>query len=196
MNDAQLSHDALANTSREELTSALFASMVMQQTNLALMLLGKTPHPETGQTLRDLDGAKMFIDQLEMLQLKTRGNLDPQEEKLLKQSLTALRMAFVEAVEVVRSKKRRKTISALQVTDDLVRISIPASLSKAEEQHWIDEMLKRFEKRRDDMRKSGGKVLKRPGPELHLPALATRDRADPVVLLLEDPLGAFDDARR
>jgi predicted metal-dependent hydrolase len=50
-------------------------------------------------------------------------------------------------VEVVRSKKRRKTISALQVTDDLVRISIPASLSKAEEQHWIDEMLKRFEKR-------------------------------------------------
>jgi predicted metal-dependent hydrolase len=50
-------------------------------------------------------------------------------------------------VEVVRSKQRRKTISALQVTDDLVRISIPASLSKAEEQHWIDEMLKRFEKR-------------------------------------------------
>jgi len=99
MNDAQLSHDALANTSREELTSALFASMVMQQTNLTLMLLGKTPHPETGQTLRDLDGAKMFIDQLEMLQLKTRGNLDSQEEKLLKQSLTALRMAFVEAVE-------------------------------------------------------------------------------------------------
>src|SRR5438045_782114 len=99
MNDTQLSHDALANTSREELTSALFASMVMQQTNLALMLLGKTPHPETGQTLRDLDGAKMFIDQLEMLQLKTRGNLDSQEEKLLKQSLTALRMAFVEAVD-------------------------------------------------------------------------------------------------
>ena len=99
MNDTQLSHDALANTSREELTSALFASMVMQQTNLALMLLGKTPHPETGQTLRDLDGAKMFIDQLDMLQLKTRGNLDSQEEKLLKQSLTALRMAFVEAVE-------------------------------------------------------------------------------------------------
>src|SRR2546430_13946138 len=106
MNDAQLSHDALANTSREELTSALFASMVMQQTNLALMLLGKTPHPETGQTLRDLDGAKMFIDQLEMLQLKTRGNLDPQEEKLLKQSLTALRMAFVEAVEDHSSEPR------------------------------------------------------------------------------------------
>ena len=50
-------------------------------------------------------------------------------------------------VEVVRSKKRRKTISALQVTDDLLRVSIPASCTKAEEQHWVDEMLKRFAKR-------------------------------------------------
>lgn len=52
-------------------------------------------------------------------------------------------------VEVVRSKKRRKTISALQVSEDLVRVSIPASLTKAEEQHWVDEMLRRFEKRAD-----------------------------------------------
>lgn len=50
-------------------------------------------------------------------------------------------------VEVVRSAKRRKTISAHQVTDDLLRVSIPASLTKAEEQHWVDEMLKRFERR-------------------------------------------------
>jgi hypothetical protein len=39
----------------------------------------------------------MFIDQLEMLEVKTKGNLDKREEGLLKQSLTALRMAFVEA---------------------------------------------------------------------------------------------------
>ena len=50
-------------------------------------------------------------------------------------------------VEVVRSKKRRKTISALQVSDDLLRVSIPASCTKAEEEHWVTEMLKRFEKR-------------------------------------------------
>ncbi|HVM54875.1 MAG TPA: YgjP-like metallopeptidase domain-containing protein [Acidimicrobiales bacterium] len=50
-------------------------------------------------------------------------------------------------VEVVRSKKRRKTISALQVGDDLVRVSIPASLSRAEEEHWVEEMLRRFTKR-------------------------------------------------
>ena len=99
MNDTQVSHDALANTSREELTSALFASMVMQQTNLALMLLGKSPHPETQKPMLDLDGAKMFIDQLEMLEVKTQGNLKADEAKLLKQSLTALRLAFVQAID-------------------------------------------------------------------------------------------------
>jgi hypothetical protein len=85
--------------SRDDIMSALFANMILQQTNMALMLLGKVPHPETGETLRDLDGARMFIDQLEMIEFKTQGNLSPQEDKLLKQSLTGIRMAFVEAVE-------------------------------------------------------------------------------------------------
>ncbi len=75
--------------------SALFAHMVIQQTNMALMLLGKVPHPETGEIFQDVESAKMFIDQLEMLEVKTKGNLDPREDGLLKQSLMALRMAFV-----------------------------------------------------------------------------------------------------
>ncbi len=41
----------------------------------------------------------MFIDQLEMLEAKTKGNLNKQEEGLLKQALAALHMAFVEAVD-------------------------------------------------------------------------------------------------
>jgi hypothetical protein len=99
MSEPHLPEDALSNASREEIMSALFANMVVQQTNLALMLLGKVPNPETGQPLQDLDAAKMFIDQLEMLEAKTRGNLDKNEEKLLGQSLTSLRLAFVEAIE-------------------------------------------------------------------------------------------------
>jgi hypothetical protein len=87
------------DASREEFISALFAGMVVQQTNLALMLLGKTPHPETQKMVQDIDGAKMFIDQLEMLEVKTKGNLTADEEKLLKQSLTALRLAFVQAID-------------------------------------------------------------------------------------------------
>src|ERR1041384_4062867 len=99
MNHTTSSEHAPAKASGEDLTSALFASMVMQQTNMAFILLGKVPHPETGHTTRDIESAKMFIDQLEMLEVKTRGNLDKQENKLLKQSLAALRMAFVEAVD-------------------------------------------------------------------------------------------------
>ena len=85
--------------SSEEMQSALFAQLIMQQSNLAMMLLGKVPHPESGQPVRDLESAKLFIDQLEMLEVKTKGNLNKEEEMLLKQSLMALRMSFVEAVE-------------------------------------------------------------------------------------------------
>lgn len=94
----ELPEDGIGQPSREEMLSALFANMVIQQTNMALMFLGKVPHPETGQTFQDIDSAKMFIDQLEMLAVKTKGNLDRREEGLLKQSLTALRMAFVEEI--------------------------------------------------------------------------------------------------
>ena len=61
--------------SREEMHSALFAHLVMQQSNMAMLLLGKVPHPETGKTTQDFEAAKLFIDQLEMIELKTKGNL-------------------------------------------------------------------------------------------------------------------------
>jgi hypothetical protein len=80
----------------QEIMSALFANMVIQNTNMALMFLGKVPHPQTGQPVKDLESAQMFIDQLEMLAYKTRGNLDQEEQQLLRQSLVSLRMAFVE----------------------------------------------------------------------------------------------------
>ena len=79
--------------------SALFANMVLQQTNLTLIFLGQAPHPETGETMHDLQTAKVLIDQLEMIAMKTKGNLNAQESALMNRSLAAVRMAFVEAVE-------------------------------------------------------------------------------------------------
>ena len=46
-------------------------------------------------------------------------------------------------VQVFRSAKRRKTVSARQV-GDVLQIRIPARMSAAEEQHWVDEMRRRF----------------------------------------------------
>ena len=89
--------------SREELMEALFANLVVQQSNMALMFLGKAPSPEDGQSIVDLDNAKLIIDQLEMLEAKTKGNLSKQEATLLQQTLMALRMGFVEAVNASES---------------------------------------------------------------------------------------------
>jgi len=99
MSDVQTSKPPAGDASRADHLSALFASLVMQQSNMALMMMGKVPPPEGAEPFQDLDSARVFIDQLEMLEVRTRGNLSPEEEKLLKQNLTALRMAFVEAVE-------------------------------------------------------------------------------------------------
>lgn len=79
--------------------AALFAELVMQQANLALTMMGRVPNPQTGEKTRDLEAARFFIDQLEMLEAKTRGNLSREESRLLQQSLMSVRMAFVEAVE-------------------------------------------------------------------------------------------------
>ena len=80
-------------------SSAPFLQLVAQQANMAMMMLGLVPHPGSGKTSRDLDAAKMFIDQIEALQQKTKGNLTREEEKMLNQTVMSLQLAFVEAVE-------------------------------------------------------------------------------------------------
>lgn len=82
----------------EDRLAALFAQLILQQTNMAMMLLGKMAHPESGQIYKDIEAARLFIDQLEMLESKTKGNLSKQESALLQQSLMNLRLAYVEAV--------------------------------------------------------------------------------------------------
>src|SRR5438552_14551812 len=83
----------------EERQSVFFAQLIIQQSNMAMMLMGKRPHPETGRAVKELEGAKLFIDQLEMLEAKTKGNLSKEEETLLKQTLMNFRLNFVQAVE-------------------------------------------------------------------------------------------------
>jgi hypothetical protein len=99
MNNPPVSEADPVSEGPEAMRSALFAHLVMQQSSMAMMLLGKTAHPETGKMVRDLEAAKLFIDLLEMLEFKTKGNLSQEEAALLKQSLMSLRMAFVEAVD-------------------------------------------------------------------------------------------------
>lgn len=98
--------------SRDELLSVLFAEMVVQQTNMAMIFLGQAPHPQTGKKEQNLETARLFIDQLEMLEVKTKGNLTKEEDTLLKQSLSHLRLAFVEAVNQQKKGEPQKSTEA------------------------------------------------------------------------------------
>jgi predicted metal-dependent hydrolase len=48
-------------------------------------------------------------------------------------------------VEVVRSARRRKTVQARKV-NGVLRVSIPASMTKVEEERWVTEMVRRIER--------------------------------------------------
>ena len=48
-------------------------------------------------------------------------------------------------VEVIRSARRRKTVSARRV-DGVVRVSIPATMSRADEERWVAEMVRRLDR--------------------------------------------------
>jgi hypothetical protein len=60
--------------------------------------LGVVAHPVTGKTERDLASAKHGIDLLDVLEAKTKGNLDESEAALLSRLLYDLRMAYVDAL--------------------------------------------------------------------------------------------------
>lgn len=68
----------------------------MQSQNI-LFALGRLAGPE-GATEPHFDLARVLIDQLEMFQAKTKGNLSQEESELLESALSSMRLAFVESV--------------------------------------------------------------------------------------------------
>jgi hypothetical protein len=74
-----------------------FIEFVMMHAQNAALFLGQIPNPKTGEPEVNLDLARMFIDQLEMIQEKTRGNLTNEETTVLRNTLSNLQIAFVEA---------------------------------------------------------------------------------------------------
>jgi uncharacterized protein DUF1844 len=89
------------NTQSGEM-SQRFIEFVMMQAQNAALFLGQIPNPQTGKGEVNLELAKMFIDQLAMIQEKTRGNLTNEETAVLRNTLSNLQMAFVEVSRQVR----------------------------------------------------------------------------------------------
>jgi len=82
-------------TQSGELSQRFIEFVVMHAQNAALFL-GQIPNPKTGEGEVNLDLARMFIDQLAMIQEKTRGNLTNEEATVLRNALSNLQMAYVE----------------------------------------------------------------------------------------------------
>ncbi len=89
-----------------------FSTLVLTLSSSAWVGLGKIADPISGETKKDFPGAKFAIDTLVMLREKTRGNLTPDEEKILNSAVAELQANYAETIfsqkkesEEVPSKK-------------------------------------------------------------------------------------------
>ena len=74
-----------------------FTEFVLMQAQQIALMLGQIPGPDGKPMEPNLPVARLFIDHLEMIREKTRGNLGNDESSLLNKVLAELQLAFVEA---------------------------------------------------------------------------------------------------
>ncbi|HPI36453.1 MAG TPA: DUF1844 domain-containing protein [Ignavibacteriaceae bacterium] len=77
----------------------LFLQVVFQNQQLALMGMGKLNNPVTNKVEKNLEYAKVAIDTLDMLVVKTKGNLTTNEEKFLTDILRELKVSYVQELD-------------------------------------------------------------------------------------------------
>ncbi|TWT47606.1 DUF1844 domain-containing protein [Botrimarina hoheduenensis] len=77
------------------LPPASFGMLLSSLATEAMMAMGHFPHPLTGETTPHREQAKYLIDTIDMLRMKTKGNLSADESAAVEDVLHQLRMAFV-----------------------------------------------------------------------------------------------------
>ncbi len=90
------SQPAASRPSSQAPLEVTFAAFLWSLSEQALAALGEIPDPASGQVTHDMVLAQQMIDIIIMLRDKTRGNLDPHEQALLKEILSSLQMKYVE----------------------------------------------------------------------------------------------------
>jgi hypothetical protein len=85
-----------------------FPAFVLSLVHTAAVHFGDVPEPATGaKGQANLPAAQQMIDILALLELKTRGNLTPEERQLIEQVLYELHQRLVEAQGVARDSGPR-----------------------------------------------------------------------------------------
>ncbi len=88
-----------------------FEQLVQSLYMTAMMQLGAATH-EGQQPQVDILGARQSIDMLGVLAEKTKGNLTPEENRLLDSALFELRMAFLEITQALARQAATKAPAA------------------------------------------------------------------------------------
>lgn len=81
-----------------------FESLIRMLGSNAAMVLGAYADPRTGQPVIDPEAAREFIDMLDALHEKTKGNLAPEEDTLLLDLLGKLKMTYLEINQAVAAQ--------------------------------------------------------------------------------------------
>ncbi len=79
----------------EQQLEANFSTLVLSVASSAAMSLGMAPDPATGETAVDKKMAQFNIDLLEVLKTKSENNRSAEEEQLINQLISDLKMKFV-----------------------------------------------------------------------------------------------------
>lgn len=79
--------------------AALFLQLVLGLQQAAMVALGKLMNPVSGKIERNLEAARNTIDTLGAIEARTRGNLEPDEQRVLAQVLTDLRLNYVDELK-------------------------------------------------------------------------------------------------
>jgi len=85
----------------EKNTAQLFMQLVIQNQQMAMIALGKIKNPVTDKMDKNIEFAKLSIDTLDMLLVKTKGNLLEYEEKFLTETLNQLKITYAQEVDKV-----------------------------------------------------------------------------------------------
>ena len=92
-------NEPMGEQPRMPMPPASFAFMILSLRAQAEMQLGLMRFDEEEKAEPDLALARHTIDLMAMLQQKTKGNLELEEQRMLENSLTELRYRFVQVSE-------------------------------------------------------------------------------------------------
>lgn len=87
---------------REPLPPLDFSSLFLPFYTQALIRLGQFADPITQKEDENLELAKRLIDLLDLLKDRTKGNLKPEEDKLLENSTHQLKLLYMEKAKIIK----------------------------------------------------------------------------------------------